>query len=123
MVVVNRHRAVVQEATQALPAPQAVIQRPGVGRVGSELAALQNHPLVPSIHDRLAAALAHPQPLLWAGLLEQPLHLIELADKLQRRRRQRAVVGRLQINLNTEAPQACMAGGGRIGAYSGDRDR
>jgi hypothetical protein len=88
---------IVDEPGQRHPAPQAVVQRLGRGRVARHLLALAHHPLVQGIQYRAAVLLAHLQ-LLWCRKgLDVPFDLIDPGELRQGKLGNLALVGHMQV--------------------------
>lgn len=90
VVVVEGDLAVEQEAPERGPALQAVVERPGGASPVGHALALDDHPGVQRIPERLAALLPHGQAILCREFRDLLLDPVELGDALQRRRRYRA---------------------------------
>lgn len=98
MVVVDRQAWIAQVARERRPAIQAVVDRLRGRRSVGDLDSLQDEPVVQRLGDRCASFLSMLQPALVVEVTDVALDLVELADPLHRRARDRALVGRVQLD-------------------------
>lgn len=98
MVVVDGQRRVVQVARERRPAVEAVVDRLGRGGAVRDLAALREEPVVQRLGDGRCACSSLVQPLLRTEQLHLALDPVQLADELDGRRRDGALVGLVQLD-------------------------
>lgn len=98
MVVVDGQRRVVQVARERCPAVEVVVDGLGRGRAVRDLAALREEPVVQRSGDGRRACSSLVQPLLRGEQLDLALDPVQLADEVDGRRSDGALVGLVQLD-------------------------
>ncbi len=96
-VVVDGQRAVVKEARQRLPTPEAIVDRFSHGRSVGRPLPLQQQPLAKLVGDRSRLPLPYSLSLPGAQFPRLAFDIVELSEQLQRFLGQRALVVDPQI--------------------------
>ena len=91
-VVVDGQRAVVKEARQRLPTPEAIVDRFSHGRSVGRPLPLQQQPFAQLVGDRLRLPLPYSRSLPGAQFPCLAFDIVELSEQLQRFLGQRALV-------------------------------